>query len=181
MVSGMDTESLVSALVSSYNLKKDNLVKAQTKLSWKQEKWKTMNTSIYNFYSGKLSNTRFSANYSLKSSSVSNDKYAKVTASSSAVNGTQKLKVKQLASTGYLTGGEIKAADESKITGSTKLSDIIGTTDGSISIKTSSGTKNIDITEDMNVNQFVAKLKDTGVNASFDEANGRFFIISKFI
>lgn len=179
MVSGMDTESLVSALVSSYNLKKDNLVKAQTKLSWKQEKWKTMNTSIYNFYSGKLSNTRFSANYSLKSSSVSNDKYAKVTASSSAVNGTQKLKVKQLASTGYLTGGEIKAADESKITGSTKLSDIIGTTDGSISIKTSSGTKNIDITEDMNVNQFVAKLKDTGVNASFDEANGRFFISSK--
>lgn len=179
MVSGMDTESLVSALVSSYNLKKDNLVKAQTKLSWKQEKWKTMNTSIYNFYSGKLSNTRFSANYSLKSSSVSNDKYAKVTASSSAVNGTQKLKVKHLASTGYLTGGEIKAADGSKFTGSTKLSDIIGTTDGSISIKTSSGTKNIDITEDMNVNQFVAKLKDTGVNASFDEANGRFFISSK--
>lgn len=179
MVSGMDTESLVSALVSSYNLKKDNLVKAQTKLSWKQEKWKTMNTSIYNFYSGKLSNTRFSANYSLKSSSVSNDKYAKVTASSSAVNGTQKLKVKQLASTGYLTGGEIEAADGSKFTGSTKLSDIIGTTDGSISIKTSSGTKNIDITEDMNINQFVAKLKDTGVNASFDEANGRFFISSK--
>lgn len=179
MVSGMDTESLVSALVSSYNLKKDNLVKAQTKLSWKQEKWKTMNTSIYNFYSGKLSNTRFSANYSLKSSTVSNDKYAKVTASSSAVNGTQKLKVKQLASTGYLTGGEIKAADGSKFTGSTKLSDIIGTTDGSISIKTSSGTKNIDITEDMNVNQFVAKLKDAGVNASFDEANGRFFISSK--
>ncbi|RHK45517.1 hypothetical protein DW067_06560 [Lachnospira eligens] len=54
MVSGMDTESLVSALVSSYKLKKDNLVKAQTKLSWKQEKWKTMNTSIYGFYSGKL-------------------------------------------------------------------------------------------------------------------------------
>lgn len=43
MVSGMDTESLVTALVSGYQLKKDNLVKAQTKLSWKQEKWKTMN------------------------------------------------------------------------------------------------------------------------------------------
>lgn len=49
MVSGMDTESLVTALVSGYQLKKDNLVKAQTKLSWKQEKWKTMNTSIYSF------------------------------------------------------------------------------------------------------------------------------------
>ena len=41
--SGLDTESLVSALVSSYTLQKDNLVKAQTKLSWKQESWKTMN------------------------------------------------------------------------------------------------------------------------------------------
>lgn len=179
MVSGMDTESLVSALVSSYKLKKDNLVKAQTKLSWKQEKWKTMNTSIYGFYSGKLSSARFSASYNLKTSSVSNDKYAKVTASSSAVNGTQKLKVKQLASTGYLTGGQIKATDGSKITGSTKLSDIIGTTDGSISIKTGSETKSIDITADMNVNQFVTKLKEAGLNASYDESNARFFISAK--
>ena len=140
MVSGMDTESLVSALVSSYKLKKDNLVKAQTKLSWKQEKWKTMNTSIYGFYSGKLSSARFSTSYNLKTSTVSNDKYAKVTASSSAVNGTQRLKVKQLASTGYLTGGQIKAADGSKVTGDTKISDIVGTTDGSISFKTASGT-----------------------------------------
>ena len=179
MVSGMDTESLVSALVSSYKLKKDNLVKAQTKLSWKQEKWKTMNTSIYGFYSGKLSSARFSTSYNLKTSSVSNDKYAKVTASSSAVNGTQRLKVKQLASTGYLTGGQIKAADGSKVTGDTKISDIVGTTDGSISFKTASGTRSIDITSDMNVNQFVSKLKEAGVNASFDENNARFFISSK--
>lgn len=179
MVSGMDTESLVSALVSSYKLKKDNLVKAQTKLSWKQEKWKTMNTSIYGFYSGKLSSARFSTSYNLKTSSVSNDKYAKVSASSSAVSGTQKLKIKQLASTGYLTGGQITATDGSKITGSTKLSDIIGTTDGSISIKTGSETKSIDITADMNVNQFVTKLKEAGLNASYDESNARFFISAK--
>lgn len=179
MVSGMDTESLVSALVSSYKLKKDNLVKAQTKLSWKQEKWKTMNTSIYGFYSGKLSSARFSTSYNLKTSTVSNDKYAKVSASSSAVSGTQRLKVNHLAATGYLTGGKITATDKSKVTGSTKLSDIIGNANGSVSVKTSSGTKNIDITEDMNVSQFTAKLKEAGLNANFDEANGRFFISAK--
>lgn len=179
MVSGMDTESLVSALVSSYKLKKDNLVKAQTKLSWKQEKWKTMNTSIYGFYSGKLSSARFSTSYNLKTSTVSNDKYAKVSASSSAVSGTQRLKVNHLAATGYLTGGKITATGKSKVTGSTKVSDIIGTKDGSISVKTSSGIKSIDITEDMNVSQFVAKLKETGLNANFDEDNGRFFISAK--
>ena len=179
MVSGMDTESLVSALVSSYKLKKDNLVKAQTKLSWKQEKWKTMNTRIYGFYSGKLSSARFSTSYNLKTSTVSNDKYAKVSASSSAVSGTQRLKVNHLAATGYLTGGKITATGKSKVTGSTKVSDIIGTKDGSISVKTSSGIKSIDITEDMNVSQFVAKLKETGLNANFDDNNGRFFISAK--
>ena len=179
MVSGMDTESLVSALVSSYKLKKDNLVKAQTKLSWKQEKWKTMNTSIYGFYSGKLSSARFSTSYNLKTSTVSNDKYAKVSASSSAVSGTQRLKVNHLAATGYLTGGKITATDKSKVIGSTKLSDIIGTKDGSISVKTSSGIKSIDITEDMNVSQFTAKLKEAGLNANFDDNNGRFFISAK--
>lgn len=179
MVSGMDTESLVSALVSSYKLKKDNLVKAQTKLSWKQEKWKTMNTSIYGFYSGKLSSARFSTSYNLKTSTVSNDKYAKVSASSSAVSGTQRLKVNHLAATGYLTGGKITTTGGSKVTGSTKVSDIIGTKDGSISVKTSSGIKSIDITEDMNVSQFTAKLKEAGLNANFDDNNGRFFISAK--
>ena len=39
MSSGLDTEALVSALVSGYRTQKDNLVKAQTKLQWKQDKW----------------------------------------------------------------------------------------------------------------------------------------------
>lgn len=182
MVSGMDTETLVSALVSGYKLKKDNLVKAQTKLSWKQEKWKTMNTSIYSFYSGKLSAGRLSNAYSLKKSTVSNSTVATVTASSSAVAGTQKLKVKKLASSGYLTGGEVKNAKDSssKITGSSKLSDITGSTSqGSVTLSVDGKSTNIELTEDMTVNQFVVKLKDAGVQASFDENNQRFFISSK--
>lgn len=182
MVSGMDTETLVSALVSGYKLKKDNLVKAQTKLSWKQEKWKTMNTSIYSFYSGKLSAGRLSNAYSLKKSTVSNSTVATVTASSSAVAGTQSLKVKKLASSGYLTGGEVKNATDSsaKITGSSKLSDITGSTSqGSVTLSVDGKSTNIELTEDMTVNQFVVKLKDAGVQASFDENNARFFISSK--
>lgn len=179
MVSGMDTETLVSALVSGYKLKKDNLVKAQTKLSWKQEKWKTMNTSIYSFYSGKLSAGRLSNAYSLKKSTVSNSTVATVTASSSAVAGTQKLKVKQLASSGYLTGGTVKDG-KANITGSSKLSDITGSTSqGSVTLSVEGKSTTIELTEDMTVNQFVVKLKDAGVQASFDENNQRFFISSK--
>lgn len=183
MVSGMDTESLVTALVSGYQLKKDNLVKAQTKLSWKREKWKTMNTSIYSFYSGKLSAARFSKAYSLKKSTVSNSSVATVTASSSAVAGDQTLKVKELASSGYLTGGEVtnKSDSASKITGSSKLSAITGKTSGqgSVTLSVDGKSTNIELTDDMTVNQFIVKLKDAGVQASFDEANQRFFISSK--
>ena len=117
MQSGLDTEALVSALVMGYRTKKEDYEKAQTKLSWKQEKWKTMNTSIYSFYSGKLSAGRLSNAYSLKKSTVSNSTVATVTASSSAVAGTQSLKVKKLASSGYLTGGTVKDG-KANITGS---------------------------------------------------------------
>lgn len=178
MVSGMDTESLVTALVSGYQTKKDNLVKAQTKLSWKQEKWKTMNTSIYSFYSGKLSAGRLSSAYNLKKSTVSNSSVATVTASSSAVAGTQQLKVTKLASSGYLTGGEITSTDGSKVTGSSKITDVTGNK-GSFTLSVDGKSTNIELTDDMTVNQFIAKLKDAGVQASFDENNQRFFISSK--
>ncbi|MDO5402260.1 MAG: flagellar filament capping protein FliD [Eubacteriales bacterium] len=184
--SGMDTEALVEALVSSYSLKKDNLVKAQTKLSWKQDKWKTMNTSIYSFYSGKLSAARLSKAYNLKAATVSNSAYAKVTASAAAVNGTQSLKITGLAATGYLTGGEITGTDadgkKTELTGSSKLSEVTGLDgmgSGSISVSVDGKEKSIDITPDMTLDQFTAKLKEAGLNASFDAANQRFFVSSK--
>ena len=50
MVSGMDTESLVSAMVSTYVSKKEKYQKAQTKLSYKQDAWKALNTKVYSLY-----------------------------------------------------------------------------------------------------------------------------------
>ena len=40
MISGMDTEALVSAMVSTYVERKQKYQKAQTKLEWKQDAWK---------------------------------------------------------------------------------------------------------------------------------------------
>ena len=182
MVSGMDTDSLVEALVSSYKVKKDNLVKAQTKLSWKQEKWKSLNTNIYKFYSGKLSSARLSANYNLKSATVSNSAVAKVTADSTAVNGTQTLKVKKLASTGYLTGGQIGDTSGSKLSASAKVSEVSGLSDftsGNVSVTVNGKTTDINITSDMSLNQVAVAFKNAGLNANYDATNGRFFISSK--
>lgn len=181
--SGMDTESLVKALVSGYNVQKDNLVKARTRLEWKQDAWKTMNTSIYNFYKGRLSAARLSKTYNLKKASISNSNIAKVSAASNAVTGSQTLKVTNLAAMGYLTGGKISAKPDkdgsTKVTGSTKLSDITGMdsiTGGSLSVAIDGKRTDINIDKDLNVNQFIAKLKDAGISASFDEGNQRFFV-----
>lgn len=182
MASGLDTDTIVKELVSAYSTKKDNIVKKQTKLSWTQDAWKSMNTKIYSFYTGKLSGMRLSGSYNKKTSSVSNSSVAKVTASSSAVNGTQELKVKNLATSGYLTGGEISGKDGAGLSGSSKLSEVAGMEDftsGALELKTGDKTTKIELSADMTVNQFVNKLKDAGVNASFDANNNRFFISAK--
>ena len=70
LASGLDTESIISALVSSYNYKTNKYKKAQTKLSWKQDAWKSLNTKIYSFYTS-LDGLCFSKNYNLKSTTCS--------------------------------------------------------------------------------------------------------------
>lgn len=181
LVSGLDTDSIVQELVSAYSTKKEKYEKAQTKQEWKMDAWKTMNSKIYGFYTSSLSNMRMSTAYSLKTSSVSNSNIATVKASSSAVNGTQKMKVNKLASSAYMTGGVVKLSDDKndtgnkKVTGSTALSDMGIETGSKIAVNDTE----IEITDGMTVNQLISKFKDAGINASFDETNQRFFVNAK--
>lgn len=178
LASGMDTDSIVSALVSGYTMKKDNYVKAQTKLEWTQDAWKDLNTKIYSFYSSTLSPMRFSSAFSVKKAQSTSTK-ATVSASSEAVSGTQSLKIKQLATSGYLTGGKITSTAGDKITGKSKLSEL-GIGDGSsISVISDGEEYNFTMNGDNTINEFVVQLKEAGLNASFDENNQRFFVSSK--
>ena len=113
MVSGLDTDSIVKAMVSSYTSKKEDLTKEQTKLQWKMDAWKSLNTKVYSFYSKTMSNMRFSTNYTKKTTSISDTSIAKISASSNSVNGTQSLAVTQLAKAGYLTGGKVSNTTDS--------------------------------------------------------------------
>lgn len=174
--SGLDTEAIISALVSSYSYKTNKYKKAQTKLSWKQDAWKTLNTKVYSFYTS-LDSLRFSKNYNLKSTKVSDSTKATVTASSSAPNGTQKLNILKVAQAGYLTGGKL---DDSTTTGTTLAE--LGYTggNGSITLTKGDGTKkNIEVSQGTTVSSFINSLKEAGVNASYDDVNKRIFVSSK--
>lgn len=174
MNSGLDTEALVSELVSAYRAKGDKFTKAQTKISWKQEAWKTMSSKTYSFRN-KLDSMRFSTGYNLKTTTVSNSSKATVTAGNNAVNGTQTLEITSLAKTGYLTGGKVKSTDGTSVTSSTTMSELGLEQKGDISIN----GKRVEITGDMKVSDVISKLQDAGVDASFDVTNQRIFISSK--
>ena len=182
MNSGLDTESIITELVKAKSVKKDELVKAQTKLEWKQDAWKELNAKVYNLYSKTLSNLRLESDYTKKTTKVSNSNAATVLTGATAVNGVQTLKINKLAKTGYLTGAELQK-DEKKAdyTSATKLKDIVGEAGvgSELELKVGDKTTKITIDENTTINDFVSTLKKAGLNASFDEKNQRFFISAK--
>lgn len=183
LISGMDTESIIQELVAVKQTKIDDVKKKQTKLQWKQEAWKELNTKIYKLYTSTLSDMRFSSAYSKKTTKVSNSSVVSVITGEKAVNGVQSLKVKSLAKTGYLTGSQLSTSG--KYSADTVLTDSeadggMGLTAGSkMAVKVGGNTTQIEITEGMTINELTQKLQSAGVNASFDENNQRFFISSK--
>lgn len=173
--SGLDTESIISALVSSYNYKTQKYEKAQTKLSWKQDAWKELNTKIYSLYKN-VGNLKLSSAYNLKSATVSDSSIVSVKAGANAINGSYSVQVTDLAKSGYLTGAKVK--DDTKST--TTLGELgYRGSSATISLEVGTTQKNITLKQTSTVSDVLKELKDAGVNASFDEANGRFFISSK--
>ena len=204
--SGLDTDAIVQELVSAYSQKTEKYTKEQTKLGWKQEAWKNLNTKVYSLYNsvGKL---RYSSAYSMKKTTVSDTTKATVTARGEAVNGTQKLHVLSTAQSGYLTGGKLalrkevtkdgvttlektelkdKDGNPEKLTSTTKLS-ALGYTDGkdtTLDVHTTNEkgeavTQKITLGKDSTIQDVVSALRENGLNASFDENNGRLFVSSK--
>lgn len=174
MNSGLDTDAIVKALVSGYTTKKEKYEKAQTKLGWKQESWKSLNTKVYSMYSN-ISNLRFSSAYNLKKTSVSDTTKATVTASSTAPNGTQSLKIKETAKAGSLTGAQINASS------STTTLAQLGYTggDAQINVNTGGTTKTITLSATSTMSDVEKQLKEAGLNASYDSNYKRFYISSK--
>lgn len=173
--SGLDTEAIIGALMSAQSLKKTKIEQAKTKLEWKQTKWAEINTKLNKLYSEQVSKLQLSTAYKTKKATVSDPTKANVTAGSNAVNGSYTLEIESIANAQYLTGAKIGATSTSE-----KLVDL----DSSLlnkELEVTSGGKTswITITSDMTIADFTSRLKDAGLNASYDTSQQRFFISSK--
>jgi flagellar hook-associated protein 2 len=130
---------------------------------------------------------RFQTNYKTKKAASSNSSVLTATAGTNAVNGSYTVKVSQLATAQYVTSaklGTYTTKDEdgnettNSVTTKTKLSDLGFDSNGSsqIQIKTADKTVNLNVDENTTVADFITSLGNAGLNASFDEKQGRFFI-----
>lgn len=174
LISGLDTDSLVQELVSAYSTKKDKYVKAQTKLEWKMDAWKDLNKKINSLYK-KLGTLKLSSAYNKKTTTSSDPTKATVSATNTAINGTQSLEIIKVAQAGYITGAKL----DNSVSNSTKLSELGLTGNASIAVATKSGTTNITLTENMTVKETITALQGAGISANYDEVNKRVFVSAK--
>lgn len=176
MYSGLDTESIINELASAQSYKKNKLVKAQTKLSWKQDAWKSLNTKIYSFYQ-KLDDMRLQSSYLKKKTVVSNPNAIKVTGGQ--VDGSHKVSVEQLSQRASVTSGNL-AKGNTHYTGNATLKQLGFSGSGSIRLSDAAGNYvNIDVNENMKINDFVKAIGDnTALTASFDQDNQRIYLSS---
>ena len=174
MYSGLDTESIINELASAQSYKKNKLVKAQTKLSWKQDAWKSLNTKIYSFYQ-KLDDLRLQSSYLKKKTVVSNPNAIQVTGGK--VDGSHSVKVEQLSKRAALTSGNL-SKNGVNYTGNATLGQLGLKQDGSIRISDKNGDYvDIDVNRNMKINDFVKAIEaNTSLTASYDQENQRIYI-----
>lgn len=178
MVSGLDTDAIVKELMSAQSLKKTNVEGSKKKLEWKKEKWEEMNKKLYSLYTEKLSNLKLQGTY-LSHKTTSSDE-AKVSASATtATNGSYTVSVEKLASAQYVTGKDIK---EKSLKNDSLLSDAGMGLSQTITVKTGKDldkVKTFTVEEDSTIKDLTEFLKEAGLNASFSDTDGRFYVSAK--
>ena len=190
LASGLDTESMVKELVNASSTKVNQAKKDKQKAEWKKEAWQDLNTKLYNFYKNDLNTFRMPSTYNKKKTTISNDSKVSVTAGSGTTNGTHTVSVKQIASSAYLTGANIKNANSSfksvnAATDSIAFSDMTdaeGNTlsfgDKTIKVSGADGTEyNIDLNDVKTVSGLNDKFKELGLDglkASIEDGKMKF-------
>lgn len=181
--SGLDTESIVKELMAAQRTKLTKIENKQTKLEWKQDKWKELNKKLYSFRQKTLNNLRTQGKYLQKKTSSSDEAKATATANINAAKGTHSLEIKETASAQMVTSGKITRADGTSVTANTTLVDlgIAKGTDFTIEGKDKNGKRKVGglvVGETTTISDFLNECKNAGLTASFDEQQKRLFISS---
>lgn len=190
MNSGLDTESIITALTQKKKDRLDTAKSDQKKLTWKQDKWKDLNKKVLSFYNGAVSTMRFSSAYTKKVTTSSNESAVTVLTGDNAMDSTQSISVNKLAKAAYLTGKEVTVGEGgSKATKQTTIEELGLSAGEKLEFKIG-GNENDKISVELEagntIDDVLSKLKSatssetgTSLNFNYDENNGRFFVAAK--
>ncbi|MFC4102027.1 flagellar filament capping protein FliD [Paenibacillus xanthanilyticus] len=167
LVSGLDTDSLVKALVSSNSAKVNKYKQKQDMLEWKRTDYREMNSKILDFRNSAF-NMKLQSSYMTKTVTSSQDSAVSVSASTSANTGQFNIEVSSLASGASLTSA-VLGSNPDFTNKNLTINDFNG---NPVDILSASGsnTKPADL-----VNLINAKSSETGVKASYDSTMQRIF------
>lgn len=176
LTSGLDTDTIIQALVSAQKMKTTKVKNNLTKSEWTEEIWKDMNKKLYSFYTKELTKFKTQGSYLTKKATSSNESVATATSTNSSVAGSHSLAVESLASSQMVTGSKIENAN-SAVKGLADLGIEVGTI---INISGANGkSSKLEVTATTTIADFVSSCKSAGLNASFDTTQKRLFISSK--
>jgi len=191
LASNMDTDAIIKELMKAQGLKKTKVENKLTKLEWKKDIWKDMNSKIYKFYTGPLSKLKTQGSFSTKKATSSNESKVTVKAGTGASIGSYQIEVERLASAQYVTSKKLDSTltfdggnklPDIDVKGNTTLKDLgfdieVGK-ENVIEFKGTT-TANLYVTEKTTLNDFVQAAKNAGLNASYDETQKRLFLSGK--
>lgn len=174
LTSGLDTDTIIEALVSAQKMKVTKVENQLTKSEWTEDIWKDLNKKLYSFYTTELSKFKTQGSYLTKKATSSNESVATATATNSAVVGSHTLAVKSLASSQMVTGAKIDA--NSTVKSLTEL----GMTEGTVINITGANGKSsqLEVTGSTTIADFISSCKSAGLNANFDTTQKRLFVSS---
>ncbi|AQU77972.1 flagellar filament capping protein FliD [Planococcus faecalis] len=180
LASGMDTESIVKDMMKVQKLPLDKLMQQKVFTEWQQEAFRDTNLSMSNLRTS-ASNMRLQSSFNSYSATSSNPTSFTVATTPTAMSGSYKVEVVNVASAGKLnsTLGVSTTAADGKVNPA-KSTDQIGLA-GKIKV----GTIEIEVASTDTFEGVAKKLQDAtaasvpALRASFDNTTSRFFIATK--
>lgn len=191
MISGLDTDYLIQTMIEAQRMKNKRVEDKSTLLTWKQDRWKELNTKLYKLYTDDLNKMRLQGSYLTKSVTTSNDAFADVKGLTNAPIGTHKLEIGSLASSQYVTGGVVYLKDDKgvnlkddngnyiKASANTKLKDLGIATETLINVTVNGEEKTFEVKAGSTLNDFVNFAKGAGLSANYDANHGRLYLSAK--
>lgn len=175
--SGMDTDSMIKKIMDAEKLKLKKIDDKKVTLDWKKDKWKDLNTKLYNLYTKHISSLRLENAYDVKKGTSSNESLAKVSTNFNASVGEHNLEIKEIAKTHMITGAKVQDLED--LSYNTTLYELDVPDETVFKLTVNGNTETLTVDTDTTIKDFVDFAKKAGIHASFDLKQRRFYLSSK--